>query len=248
MVTMNWTCSAVTHTGLKRAHNEDAYLIKPELGLWAVADGMGGHRNGKEASQSIISELSALKPTTSHQAMREQLRHCLDHVNYSLYHKGLTTHPYDVMGSTVALMLTHQQHCQLLWAGDSRIYLRRGETLKQLSRDHSYVQKLIDNGGLSAHEARNHPKANLITQAIGISATVKVETDTFNAKPGDRFLICSDGLYNELSDEEIMYFLKQPSIEKSCKEMLKRVLSRDAKDNITIVIVAFDERGFYEHG
>ena len=237
---MNWTCSAATHTGHKRDNNEDAYLIKPELGIWAVADGMGGHRDGQEASQTIVQQLSELKPSPSYQKMKEQLRSCLTHVNYSLYHKGLTTAPYDVIGSTVALMLTHQQRCQLLWAGDSRIYLLRHRKFQQLSKDHSYVQKLVDSGNLSISEAKNHPKANMITKAIGINATVDVESASLEAEPGDRFLICSDGLYNELSDQEIVNFLKQPSIEKACKEMLKLVLSRDAKDNVTIVIVAFD--------
>ncbi|MCH9643896.1 MAG: protein phosphatase 2C domain-containing protein [Gammaproteobacteria bacterium] len=237
---MSWSCSAVTHTGHKRAQNEDAYLIDPELGLWAVADGMGGHRDGRLASQTIISNLSKLKPTPSYKAMQEQLRHCLTDVNYSLYHKGLTTPPYDVSGSTVALMLTQHQRCQCLWAGDSRIYLLRDRKLRQLSRDHSYVQKLIDNGNISLKEARNHPKANLITKAIGIHATVHIDAVALNAEVGDRFLICSDGLYNELSDKEIVSFLKQPSIEKACKEMLQLALSRDANDNITIVIVAFD--------
>jgi protein phosphatase len=245
---MDWMCSAVTHTGHKRSLNEDAYFVNPKLGLWAVADGMGGHHGGKEASQMIVQKLKALKHTSTNLAMQQQLHDCLDQVNYALYHKSLTEPPYDTIGSTLALMLTQKNHCQLFWAGDSRIYLLREKKLMQLSHDHSYVQKLTDRGELSPADAKHHPKANLITNAVGIQAIIKLETHTLQAKPGDRFLICSDGLYNELSEQEITHFLKKPSLESGCEDMLKAVLKKEASDNITIVMLAFDETGFYRYG
>ena len=236
---MHWESSVLTHPGHKRAHNEDAYLTRPELGLWMVADGMGGHRNGREASQAIVDILETIDKQAEPTQLEAQVQHCLTYINYSLYHQSLTTPPYKPMGSTVAVMMTDYDHCRFLWAGDTRIYLYRDCELKQISTDHSYVQNLIEKGIITTTEAKSHPKAHLITNAIGINPSVEIEHHSLTAKPGDRFLICSDGLYNELTQTEIRASIENPSIDIACQEMLDLVLTRTARDNITVMMVTF---------
>lgn len=233
---MTWISAAVTHPGLKRKTNEDSFLDKPERGLWAVADGMGGGRCGEEASRAIVNALEALENPRSRP---EHIEQSLQHVNYSLYHQSVTTPPYGPMGSTVALLLTRNDQCRILWAGDSRVYRYRNKSLKKLSKDHSYVQQLIEQGSISEEEARKHPQAHHITKAIGVDVSIDIDSLQVSAKPGDRYLLCSDGLYNELSENEIAEQLNQLSIKVATDNLLNQVLSRTASDNITIIIVEF---------
>jgi protein phosphatase len=170
----------------------------PERGIWAVADGMGGHAVGDFASRAIVQALSSLPEPDSLDGAAANARLAMQTVNQLLIDEALRM-KVRVIGSTVVMLLACERRCSCLWAGDSRLYLFRGGHLKQLSRDHSQVERLA-RGLITAEEARHHPAHNTITRAVGAAATLDLERLTLEIGDGDVFLLCSDGLSNEVED------------------------------------------------
>ena len=156
-----------THVGLRRKINEDALLSRPDLGLWAVADGMGGHDAGEVASALVIEGLGAIPPGLAPEAQAEAVRTVLQGVNARLREMGGEGPKPRTIGSTVTVLTAKAGGYVCQWAGDSRGYLARDGVLVQLTRDHSLVQQLVDLGELTAAEAENHPDGNVITRAVG---------------------------------------------------------------------------------
>ena len=162
-----YTSAAVSDVGRVRSLNEDAYLSRPDLGLWVVADGMGGHDAGDVASGMIVERLDKLQAPESARSFLNNVTGLLQGVNDELRQRAKAQGDNCVIGSTVVAFLVYGRHYACVWAGDSRIYrLHRGR-LQRLTRDHSYVQELIDRGNLSPEEAASHPQANVITRAVG---------------------------------------------------------------------------------
>jgi protein phosphatase len=231
----HWISTHITHTGLVRSINEDACLDLPEQGIWVVADGMGGHAAGDLASQMIIEQLKTIQPASSIGALENQTEVKIQEVNQRLRHES-SRRGGEIIGSTVAALLAYERYCIYLWAGDSRIYLYRRGVLKQLSRDHSQLQELVEQGLISAKQAEFHPAANYITRAVGADDELELDAEIMEPCDNDIFLLCSDGLNKELSDAEIAHNLEAYPLHEAIEQMLALTLERGAHDNTTIVI------------
>jgi len=193
---VSWTSHAVSHVGTVRKINEDACLDRPERGLWAVADGMGGHSAGDVASSRIIEALDGLSPAGSLSEMAGVVEDALRRVNLDLLKLARDSDKHTI-GSTAAVLVMHGRHALCIWAGDSRIYRFRKGRLEQLTQDHAMVEDMVEAGLISRAEAEHHPQANRITRAVGAMEDLFVDMDIHPVEPGDRFLICSDGLYKD---------------------------------------------------
>ena len=232
-----WQYCALTDTGARRKHNEDSIMAAAHLGLWAVADGMGGHEAGDVASGMIASALEKLEEQGNFSLFVDSVEDALQDVNDRLREHSEREFNGRTMGSTVVSLLASKGYGACVWAGDSRLYRLRGGELEQLSRDHSQVQRLVDAGLLSQDEADSHPQSNVITKAVGGAAHLAVEVMLFDILPGDRFLLCSDGLYNEIDPPEIKAGLAEGDVDHAANTLLQGALSRGARDNVSVIVV-----------
>lgn len=230
---LRWVSASLSVTGHLRKANEDALLDAREQRLWAVADGMGGHSKGDRASQAVIRHLLNFNSQADAEASVLDLRDRLLEANTTC--RQLASG--DVSGSTVAALYAHQDSCYLLWAGDSRIYRLRGENLEQLSQDHSLVQELCRLGELTPEEAENHPSSNVITRAVGVHEQLELDILHTLVMPGDRFLLCSDGLFKDVSGDEVQKKLALPSVDQALRELVQQALDKGGTDNITAIVI-----------
>jgi serine/threonine protein phosphatase PrpC len=226
----------VSDVGRVRELNEDSVLTKPEIGLWAVADGMGGYGGGDVASRAVVEALKALAPTASAALFLDAFEQKVVRVNSDLRALALAR-ASEVVGTTLVALLVHSEHFACVWCGDSRAYLRRGGAVSQISRDHSEVQELIDQGLLDEEKAKTWPRRNVVTRALG--ATDKPELDLVDGRiySGDRFLLCSDGLTTHVAQDEIAAMLSMANPQSAVDHLLALTLDRGATDNISIVVV-----------
>lgn len=233
---VHWTSSGYTDKGKVRAINEDSFLNRPTAGIWVVADGMGGHEAGDVASHMIIEALSKLSPPDSLAKFVDSVEDTLLDVDQQL--RDLAALKYDnrTIGSTVVVLIAFRDYIAYLWAGDSRAYLFRNGKLKQLTIDHSEIQNLIDIGAISPEHANNHPASNVITCAVGAVHKLHIDIGIEKAYDGDTFLLCTDGLYRDLSEEEITSLLIHEDTETIGKELIDLTLTKQARDNITVVV------------
>lgn len=232
--------AAATHVGTVRKLNEDAWLDRPDLGLWAVADGMGGHEAGDYASRAIVHALHDLDPPASAPDFLSAVGDCLAAVNAGL--RGTAAERgVSLIGSTVVALLTFDGHFACLWAGDSRLYRLRNGGLEQITKDHSQVQELVDAGVIDADAAEQHPAANVITRAIGAGDVLDLDLRQGRIEQGDVFLLCSDGLFKALPEQDIAAIVASNPIETGAQRLIERALAAQASDNVTVVIVAARE-------
>ncbi|BAJ81679.1 putative protein phosphatase [Acidiphilium multivorum AIU301] len=230
---------AETHVGAVRKHNEDAYICRPDLGLWAVADGAGGHQAGEVASGMIVAGLDRLEPGLTAAELLPEVRRVVNETHHTLLHEASQRGPRAVIASTIAILILRDDHFACLWAGDSRVYLLRGGELTQLTRDHSLVQALVDEGRLTPEAAEHHPQANVITRAVGADdADLELDKVIGRIEPGDRFLLCSDGLSKTLPEAEIAALLGSPDGVPPPELLIAATLARKGNDNVTAVVVA----------
>ena len=227
---------ARSHVGVVRRHNEDSFLDRPDIGLWVVADGMGGMTAGDVASRLIVSTLDEIEEVKSPADLLQQVRRRVRGVNVELREMA-AQRSVSGIGSTVAGLIVHSGYFACFWAGDSRVYRCRAGELDRLTRDHSLVQDMVDAGLLSPGDAERHPNAHIIQRAVGIEDDVAMECVHARVELGDRFLLCSDGLTRMVADPELEAQLAQSSIEQVCDTLMDMVLDRGAKDNVTIVLV-----------
>ena len=225
-----WRSWAVTDTGKRRKHNEDALLNRPEACLWVVADGMGGHKAGDVASQLIVNTLKDLIPVTPLEDYIKEVSFCLQRVNIQL--KQLATKEYgnQVVGSTVVALVCDTERCGFLWAGDSRLYRLRNNQLQQLTQDHC----LTDDEASSDWSVKS---ANIITRAVGADDELDLDSEITEIRKGDVFLLCSDGLDKEISFKEIEQIMQGSEPQNLVNTLMKEVLSRGARDNVTLIVV-----------
>lgn len=228
-----WYSCAGSHLGHVRKINEDSFLDAQEQGLWVVADGMGGHSRGDRASQSIIDALHTFEAGKDALSSIDDLLERLGHANESCRNAAQG----QVMGSTVAALYLHEDAAYLLWAGDSRIYRHRQGNFSQLTDDHSLVQELHRLGELTADEAENHPSSNVITRAIGVADDIEIQVRQVDLQAGDRFLLCSDGLFKDVKTTELEANLALPSQRQALDAMIKLALRRGGTDNVTAIVV-----------
>lgn len=234
--TLHWTSSSCSDVGMVRLHNEDACLDRPEAGLWVVADGMGGHSAGDVASAMIVQRLDTLDDTQPLSHLIDQAEAALEAVNAELRELA-TTREAATIGSTVVALIAHGAHAVCLWAGDSRAYRLRDGVLEQVTQDHALVADLVDRGLLSAEQAANHPQSNLVTRAVGAADLLKLDLEIMRLQPGDRFMLCSDGLDNELRNDEIREVLAREDGSHAADALVELALSRGSRDNVTVVAV-----------
>lgn len=234
-----WTSGGVTDQGRHRRINQDAFLDRPDQGLWAVADGMGGHRDGGRASRMLVEALAAL-PRPQHLGVAADLvRGAIARINRELAEES-AAQGSDVIGSTIVTLIALGDHCCILWVGDSRAYRLRNGVITQLTRDHTQVQAMVDEGLLTPEQAEHHPYSNVLVRAIGADLTVEIDTHLEPLHAGDRYLLCSDGLDKELSDAEIARLLAVSAPGETARNLVQRACDCGARDNVTAVVVQFD--------
>ena len=234
-----FTCKSEirTHNGNVRTHNEDSLAARDEDGLWVVADGMGGHQAGDYASQKITSTLTSATLRAYLVDVVEQIEDSLQRVNSELIGYGQDQFNGSKVGSTVACLVIRYGVAVAMWAGDSRVYLLRNNKLFLVSHDHSKVQEMVDMGHLSQEQAEQSRFKNMLTRAVGVHDELFVDINAFTVRPKDRFLLCSDGLYNEVDEVKIQQLMQQSKLSKSADNLLAEALAGDAKDNVSFLLV-----------
>ena len=235
-----WSSDALTHRGRVRKTNEDACLDQPARGLWAVADGMGGHAMGELASRLVVESLMTVPAVHGLANFIDHARDRLQSANRQLRIEAFTR-AVESIGTTVAVLLASGRSCAYLWAGDSRIYLCRDGRLRQLTSDHSHVQEVRSLSDPSADDTVFRPPSNLITRAVGIADTVDLEEGRIDVVDGDIFLLCTDGLSNEVYDLEIRHALLPGSCRQATTALLEIALKRGGRDNISVVVVRAED-------
>lgn len=236
-VPLRLSSAGLTNTGKVRTHNEDAYLDRPDIGLWAVADGVGGLAAGDMASRSVTEALQGVPPQGDLQERLNHARERLTSVNLALIKAA--HHPSAPVNSasTVVVLLAGATECCWLWAGDSRVYRLREGQLERLSRDHSAVQEMVDRGELLPEQAEGHPRGNVITRAIGGTDALEIEARFAELRSGDRFLLCSDGVHGAIGESPLQAALDRDTPEDCVRMLLDAVLTTEARDNATAVAV-----------
>lgn len=236
----HWTSASCTHTGMVRQVNEDSYLDQPERGLWAVADGMGGHALGDLASRMVIESLNQLPPAPNLAKFMADARNRLQTVNSQLLIEAANRNVH-IIGSTVIVLLSQGDCCGYLWAGDSRLYLYRDDRLKRLSRDHSQVEELLSSGVLADEETLQLVARNLITRAVGVADMLELEEEIIEVQDGDIFLLCSDGLSNEVNEQDIRNALLARDCRQAAETLIDMALQGGGRDNVSVVVVRAED-------
>lgn len=243
---------ALTDVGRARKHNEDGWLIDDQLGLYAVADGMGGHAAGEIASAHALrvvqEELVKKKPLLEQfsQSQTPELRAqilrevelAINVASSAIFHMAQRDKKRHGMGTTLSMMLVVGGKAFMAHVGDSRVYLNRAKQVHQLSEDHSYLWEQVKKGTITLEEAKRSPFSNVITRAVGITETVQVDTLVFDALPGDTYLLCSDGMHGYVeSEQELSEVLSRDDGEEVPRSLISLANARGGKDNITAVVL-----------
>lgn len=237
-----WHSAQQTHRGNRRRTNEDAVLSRARCRLWAVADGMGGHDAGDVASQSITAALGALDLSGPLSAQVDDVEDALLTVNDQLRLHASSQGNGTTIGSTVVTMIAGDDAAVVLWAGDSRLYRLRDDRLEQITRDHNPVSDLLDSGAVSEEEALA-ADTNIITRAVGGQPNLHLDVAVFDVQPRDTFLLCSDGLYRELSCDTLARELAADALDQAADRLLELCLAGAARDNVSLVIVRPEPAG-----
>lgn len=224
-----------THEGRVRTHNEDAFCVRDGDGLWAVADGMGGHEGGEWASGRIVRELGKVCLDKGFEKACDAAKAAIAAANRQILDEGKKRGKR--MGSTIVLLIVEGARYGVLWAGDSRAYLMRAGALGQLSRDHSQVQEMVARGLMTPEQAVGHPMGHILSRAVGVQKEVEVDLVTGEVCSGDIFLLCSDGLHGVVADAEIAAHLSRESPDRALDQLVELTLSRGAPDNVTGIAI-----------
>lgn len=228
---------AATHVGKVRKENEDSFLALPAAGLWAVADGMGGHVAGKLASSTVIEVLSSIGHAVSASDLLARFEDRFMRANARLREIG-DERGYGTFGTTLVAMLTDARFFAVAWCGDSRAYLIRNGGIEQVSRDHTEVQELLERGVITPEQARSWPGKNVITRALGVFDEVDFDLEQRALQDGDMLLLCSDGLTGLVEDREILAAAGEHVAPQGlCDALVEKTLERGANDNVTVIAV-----------
>jgi serine/threonine protein phosphatase Stp1 len=228
--------NAKTHIGLKRKVNEDSVLALPDRDIWVVSDGMGGHDAGDYASRLIADSIAmipnGLGPTDRMHALRDAIQQA-----HRVILAEAETRGRGVIGATVAALMLAGGHFAGIWAGDSRIYRLRDGVIEMLTTDHSAVAELVIAGEMTWDEAEQHPNSNAITRAVGVGDVLELDKVRGETQPGDRFLLCSDGLSKYATFAMLEKMLKECPIETVSDRLIQIALTGGGADNITVIVV-----------
>lgn len=239
------TSYALTDVGRVRKHNEDAFCIHDDIGLFVVSDGMGGHQAGEVAAEIVVKALpvqvsSAMKSTIAmnENGIVEILKQSIINLNRHVYQKTSETPNLRGAGATVVACLVHDNITAIAHMGDSRVYLMRRGNLDQLTEDHSVVAMLMRLGQITAKEASNHPSRHTLTRHVGMESSIGPDVQMLNLQDGDRLLLCTDGLTNMVNDKNIGDILwNEPDIKVACERLITAANETGGKDNITVLII-----------
>lgn len=251
---MRIVAAGQTDVGCVRKHNEDNFLIDSELGLFIVADGLGGHAAGEVASQIVIDKVGQFISQTVEQDRTwpleydvtlpydgNRLKAALMLTDQAIVDDIRGNPERESMGSTVVAGLVRENRITLVHVGDSRAYLLNVKGIRQVTRDHSWVAEQVANGILTPEEARKHPFRNVITQALGNGGDLDVAVQEIEIQELDRLLLCSDGLSGMVQDDDIYQVVQNSSsIEVAVQELVSRARANGGEDNITVVIIGFE--------
>ena len=226
---------SATDIGKVRAINEDSALERPGVGLFAVADGMGGHEGGDFASAVIVQQLADLDPPDDLDAAVDAVRGALHTANTIIYEAARSRGPGVVMGSTVTALTIRGARFACLWAGDSRLYRWRAGSLRQLTRDHTALEDMIAAGEPVSEHVAASPYAGSLTRAVGAFSHLDPELARGEVENGDVFLLCSDGLTRMIGDDEIARTLREN--EARAEALIKAALDNGGRDNVTVIVV-----------
>jgi serine/threonine protein phosphatase PrpC len=230
--------ATLTHPGRVRSNNEDSVLARPDKGLWAVADGMGGHEKGEWASATITAALAEATLSDDFDEAAAAVAQAIHTANQQIWAESQALGA--AMGSTAVALLLRDNRFAAFWAGDSRGYLLRAGVFYQLTTDHSQVQDMVVAGRLTPEEAEGHPMAHVLSRAVGVEPQLELDAVSDEAMIDDVFLICSDGLTRTIPDAEIAVMLSQDGPASTADHLIKLSLERGAPDNVSVVVVACD--------
>lgn len=229
-------CATGTHEGRVRTRNEDALLCDPDHGLWVVADGMGGEAAGDHASATVIAAMTTVGRATS---ADDLLGRTQDRLNRA--HRELVEYARErearVVGAAVVVLLAFEEYVACVWSGDSRLYRLRENRIAQLSRDHNEVGELLARNVITRQEALNWTGRNAITRAVGVYDELEVEVLYGDLRPGDTFILCSDGLTLHVNDDEIRDIVVENAPRPAVAALIERALSRGGEDNVSVIVV-----------
>ncbi|MDH4070584.1 MAG: Stp1/IreP family PP2C-type Ser/Thr phosphatase [Ignavibacteria bacterium] len=233
-----------SHIGLVREENQDSAGRFPEHAsgavansaqVFAVADGMGGHRGGREASQIAIRILGEKFEAEPADGIPDRLRSAFEAANLAVRQQGEANPEFQGMGTTLTVMVFSGDTVCAGHVGDSRAYRISAEGIVQLTDDHSMVAEWLRKGWLTEEQARNHPERSLLYRALGVGSDISVDVyENIAARPGDRFLLCTDGLTNHVSDEEMLEIVMAEEAQEACERLVDLALERGGYDNITV--------------
>lgn len=237
--------ATATHSGMVRSHNEDSIAADAEIGLAVLADGMGGYNAGEVASGIAVAMISEemkkllgaadAEPDGAEKLLGEQVARA----NAAIYQAAESQPQYSGMGTTLVAALWHDNKMSVGHVGDSRLYRLRSETFEQVTRDHSLLQEQIDSGMITREQARFSQNKNLVTRAVGIDAEVETELHTYAAEPGDIYLLCSDGLSDMVTDEDLQLTLSslQANLPLAAEQLVQQANDNGGRDNISVILV-----------
>jgi protein phosphatase len=235
---MRFEVGVVTDIGQVRERNEDSFLVDPPL--YAVADGMGGHRGGEVASELALETVEALA-SAGKGGLADQVRAA----NRAVFERSMSDRAVSGMGTTLTAVTVDDERAHLAHVGDSRAYLLRAGALRQLTEDHTLVNRMVKAGEISPEEAEVHPHRNVVTRALGTEPSVQVDEDDVPLLAGDRLLLCSDGLSNMVTTDQIQAILEaNPSAQDAATRLVRAANRAGGVDNITVIVVdAHDDEG-----
>jgi len=243
---MRYTSS--TDTGLVRKNNEDfhAVLTVGQDAVFAIADGMGGHAVGELASrtavQYVLSSLPReLETATSKKSLEDVLHLMVEKANVQVYLESLNNKEYKGMGTTLTIAVLRDWRLYLSHIGDCRVYLLHGSALNRLTVDHTLVQELVDSGSITEEEALSHPKRHVLLKSLGVNEYMSPDTYSFDISEGDLILMCTDGLYGYIEEEEIRSILRHHKDLGACaKQLIDAANCAGGKDNVTVILIHCD--------
>ena len=235
----SWTSAAITNVGRVRKLNEDSVLDRGDVGLWVVADGMGGHSAGDLASQLIVNSLGKVETSDNLAEFVTRVEDAVVGVNERLFEVANAHN--QTSGSTVVLLLVRDKYAVTMWAGDSRLYRLRNNVLEQMTTDHTHIEMYIEKGLIKRADAEGHPSSNMVTRAVGVTDNLLLEMDLYEIEDGDRFLLCSDGLDKHVKDPEIEKILGNGDTASVAQILIDTTLERGAVDNVTVCVIDFKD-------
>jgi len=237
IIELHLDAAGVTDVGRRRRENQDSMVIRNDVCLWAVADGMGGHQGGRWASEQIKNALDTLPLSGDFDGDFRQISGAVHSANTTIAAESERVGA--TIGSTVAVLYGSESRFAIFWAGDSRVYLLRHGELVRMTTDHTQVQEMVDEGLLTLEEAETHPDRHILSRAVGVGRKLTLDAMMGNIESGDCFLLCSDGLTGVVSEAEIGEQLGATAPDNATRQLLDLVLSRNAPDNVTIIAVLY---------